>query len=314
MGRSGACVCLGLLSWTPPALGQSADVDLSIDCPLLDDPGLEEFEARARAELASSPSRVHSVAVECAGSSAAVALLTRGGEPTARDIEVGEDRTTLVEHLLDALHSLLREQASASQTTVTPEASPLPETETPPAPPRETPADDQVQDAATANKPLGLKIGIVAGVDSELWQGALGAALGAHAGGRFSAGDRWALSLVGGFAWGLGSDKEVGAMAFHGVLQVDYLLLSHAAIGLGITARDVHADATGAGAQDGASAGVVVSGRYVARLGKTFAVYAGPRLEALAQPLIVQVNGAESFRIPRFVAGFSFDGSVDFGP
>jgi len=334
---------LSALGSASTALGQTANVALDIHCPALGAAASQELEARARAELASTPSPPSPpgrLSLDCRGRSAAV-VWRRDGLVFERDVSLGSGGAS-VELLLDALHSVVREDLAARAaepdlaspaSPAAPSPSPEPQLEPSPEPePDDTgslaaatedsnvvatrlqsPPTTQDHGGTTDAEHHGVKVAIELGGDSVLWQGAPGAALGAHAGGRVSLHRAWSLVLLGGAVWGVGATDGPQASALHGVLQIDNLSLAHVALGLGVTVTDLHA-VEGSVAQDGATVGLLLSARYVLALGGRFAVHVGPTLEAVAQPLVVQIDGREAFRIPRFIAGMSIDAAADLAP
>jgi hypothetical protein len=61
-----------------------------------------------------------------------------------------------------------------------------------------------------------------------------------------------------------------------------------------------------------ATAGLIATARYVARLG-SFELSAGPQGELFYRPIIVQVSGAEVFRMPAALVSLSIEGTVGVG-
>jgi hypothetical protein len=150
-------------------------------------------------------------------------------------------------------------------------------------------------------------------MDSELWARAIPAAMGGHFGARVLLPRNWSATLVGGIAWGLGSAQGIHARSFRVTMALDCTLLHHIRIGLGGDAR--FADATGDHTPrelDGTTAGGILFAQYVLRLG-AIGLSAGPQVELLGRPLVVQIAGNEAFRIPAVLFGFSLAADANFG-
>jgi hypothetical protein len=289
---AGAGALLARLCWASWGRADGSDVTLRIDCPaLLDESGLATLEARARAELASAPPSAGQVAIWCVARSAMVAWTPTGERRRVRSVNVDPGAADIVDGLLDTLHELLFEK-------VQPEPSPDVSSNVPPA----TPA---------SHGSYGL--GTTAGIDSELWARAIPAAMGGHFGARVLLPGSWSATLVGGIAWGLGSAQGIHARSFRVTMALDCTVLHHIRVGLGGDAR--FADATGDHTPrelDGTTAGGVVFAQYVLRVG-AIGLSAGPQVELLGRPLVVQIAGNEAFRIPTVLFGFSLAADADFG-
>ena len=279
------------------ARAESPAVELRIDCPSLDDEARTLLEARARAQLASERLPGGELVIACVGASATLAWQPVGGASRERTMVIEGEPASEVDALLAAIHALVAVQAPAAPLPpVGAAAAPAGSTEpTEPAPPRREPSP----------------FAVLAGVDSELWQGGIAAAGGGHAGVVFSPGRRWSLVVLAGPAWGLSSADGLHAWRLRGVARVDYALLPALRIGLGASGRILWADAVRGDVppqRTGATAGGLLSARYVLPLGP-IVLGVGPEVEALVQPISVDVAGAEVFRMPTFVVGLSVEGS-----
>jgi hypothetical protein len=147
---------------------------------------------------------------------------------------------------------------------------------------------------------------LVGGVDSELWNGAIPAAAGLHAGPKLVLSRRWAVVLAGGPDWGLASAEGIRAWSLRTSVQVEVALAPSLHLGLGTTGRMLWASGTNASTRQGATWGAIASVQYVLPMGPLhFAV--GPRVDALARAISVQLAGAEVFRVPNLVAGLTMD-------
>jgi hypothetical protein len=284
------------------AHAQSDVPQLSIRCPVLTQVDRAVLEARARAELTSSMGSAARVKVDCADASARVAVVGRDGVAREGIVNFDGPRANIIEQLLGAVHELTRDTGLPS--------SAVEKVAQPPGPaavfsPRIEPVRTGSQTA--------LGWGLVAGVSSELWQGAPAVALGGRVGGRLLIQDGWSVSFVARMSFGLASSAGVDAREWGALLVLEDLILSHAEIALGASAKRLiasHAAANQPTELDAATLGAFASAHVRFPFGR-IAISAGPELEVLARPLIVQVDGSEAFRIPRVVAGFSLDVTAD---
>ena len=114
----------------------------------------------------------------------------------------------------------------------------------------------------------------------------------------------WGLAVAGGAEWGLASPHGFAARELWLMAGAGYLVLPHWSLGMGARARFVSADApapsTSPPSLHGFTSGLVASVRYEATLGP-LTLAAGPQIEALIRPVIVQLDGAEIFRVPTWV-------------
>jgi hypothetical protein len=221
------------------------------------------------------------------------------------------DPSATVEALLEALDALLFDKQRSDK----PDAggSPPPASAPPAAPAQasEVPAAPAAEDVARAEPPAH-RFGVTLGLDSELWNGAVPGALGARAGGRIEVARGWSATLAGGILWGLRSADGVGAQVLRVLAGVDADLSAHVRLGLRADARFVNATATGLPPTNAETAGVIASARYRLTAG-SWSLSAGPEVELLVRPVIVQIAGTEIFRMPTAMAGFAVEGGADFG-
>jgi hypothetical protein len=140
------------------------EIALDVDCAALDPEARAAFEARARADLAFSRATRGRVAVSCRGAAARILWLPADGESREGTASLAFAGAGVVDEMLDVLHALV----------LAPPPRSLPADLPPPPPPSAeiTPPEE------------GLRPGwrIEAGARSELWSGAIPAAVGVHAG------------------------------------------------------------------------------------------------------------------------------------
>jgi hypothetical protein len=101
---------------------------------------------------------------------------------------------------------------------------------------------------------------------------------------------------------GVGSTHAVQAWGLRGYARVEYAVAAYLSLGLGVGAREIWATASGASPsqQEGVTASALVSAAYTLALGPVrFAI--GPRLEALARPVVVDLGTTEVFRVPTWI-------------
>jgi hypothetical protein len=146
---------------------------LNIECPAFDDGARAELEARARAELAASGPRIGEVLVQCDVPGVRVTWSRAVGVPRAMVAHEGAPGAT-IDEILAAIQALLASHD-------------LPDPSSPP--PTASPAREASTDDAPSSRPAA-RYGVVAGMEAELWRGAIDAAVGAHAGARLSWTDR----------------------------------------------------------------------------------------------------------------------------
>lgn len=137
-------------------------------------------------------------------------------------------------------------------------------------------------------------------------------AVGGHVGIRARTASPWSFTLAAGNLWAAGSPKAIHAQTLRVFAGADYDLLREVRFGLGVDGRMMLADQGGSQASNAATAGALATLRYVLRFG-ALSVSAGPAVELLAQPLVVQIAGAEVFRVPSGVASLIVDANADLG-
>jgi hypothetical protein len=290
----GPALLLATAAAAAPARAAPGAVALSIDCPSLDAEARALLEARTRAELASE-STEGALGIACTGASVTLVWRPAGGARRERTVPLAADAASAVDPLLEEIHAL-----SASSPPRAPEPEPAHAGVPAPA------------DAAATAPPGPSRWGITAGVDSETWQGGIPAALGAHAGGRVALSARWSVRALAGPAWGLSAVDGLRAWRLRGLARLEYAPWPQLELGAGAVARVLWAGADSGVApsgRTGATAGAVLSARYALAAGP-ISMSAGPELEALVRPVLVEVSGAEAFRMPTFVLGVSLDAST----
>lgn len=301
---------LGAALCASPVRAQAIVPTLHVDCGELGELGRAALEARARADLASTPRSTGAVVlVTCTESSAVVAWGPAEGGPRARRLALGDDEATNTDAILDAIHGLSMETELPAAVPETP--APLAAGAGPaPAAIPFTPAARPAPPArASSPHPPSHRLGLLSGLRAELWQGDVGGALDGHVGARVPVSGDWSLFATAGFGPGVTSPQGIQAETLRAVVGVDRKLLTNVSVGIGATARVLFLQASRSAppqSETVATVGLVASARYEIRLGAE-ALSVGPELDVLAQPLAVDVAGAEVFRIPLFVAGLSVD-------
>jgi hypothetical protein len=266
---------------------------LRIDCPTLEGETRARFEARAEAELAAEQVAEGKMSVSCDATTATVRWSPKTGPFRERDVPIRGD-AAMDDVLLGTLDELL--------------FVPPPPAPTPPQPAPMTPAPRPAppQEAAVARRIV--QVAALAGADAELWHGDVPVALGAHAGIVVSPSLGWRLSLAIAPQWGVGDADGIRAWELRVYARAEYELFPHIEVGAGLSGRSLWATGPASDPVDrnGITWGLVVSARYAVRLGWV-EVSIGPRLEALVRPIAVHFDGAETFRVPSFVAGLGLE-------
>jgi hypothetical protein len=283
------------------AQAEPGRASLRVECPALDTEARAVVEARAQAELVSEALPEGEIAVTCDATSATLVWTPKGGAPRERRVELARSGGTIDDTILGALHALVFEEMHpAPPPTLAAPPKVEPPTEPPPAP--------ALAPAPEPAPPHRVRVAGLAGVDAELWQGRVGGALGAYTGLAVSPWERWTFRLAIAPQWALGSADGISAWGLRGVARVDYEVLSRVELGVGVGARSLWANATGTTApqHDGTTGGAIVAARYVLPLGPV-RLSAGPRLEALVRPIVVDYAGKEVFRVPSLVAGIMIE-------
>jgi hypothetical protein len=160
--------------------------------------------------------------------------------------------------------------------------------------------------ARTAAPPLGLRFGLIAGMYSEKWEGAIAGLLEAQAGLRFSWRARWSLALAGGLGRGLETADGVRARTTRALVSVGYLVGAHLEVRVGAEWRSLAPERTDVtlAAPRAATPGTFLSTRYMTSGGR-FRLALGPQLGLAAAPIAVTLADRELFRVPQLLVGFS---------
>ena len=326
-----------------PARAQGGGaIGLRIDCSALDEAAYAALEARARAQLASASTRSSGeVSITCSPGAAVLKWVPADGTWRQQTVPLGplgplgEDRSDAVEAILTALDALMIEAPSADAPDAgataprspppAPPPSPPPPAPSPPPvkpapakvpppapapPPAETPAAGT--DEAPADRPSSYRVGVTVGADSELWSGGVTAAVGAHAGARLSPARRWSVSAAVGDMWATSAPRSVQSQTLRALVGAGYDVDPSIRLGLAGDVRMMLAQQPSSPASNAATAGLVATARYVARLG-SFELSAGPQGEILYRPVIVQVSGEEVLRVPTALVSLSVEGTLDVG-
>lgn len=93
---------------------------------------------------------------------------------------------------------------------------------------------------------------------------------------------------------------------------VFYDVVPELVLGLALDARTLIADDGGAQGSNAVTGGAIATVRYSLPAGP-LRLTAGPEAEVLARPILVEVDGAEVFRVPTFVLGFVVEANLDLG-
>jgi hypothetical protein len=290
----------------PSAAGPAA-VDLRVECPALDVETRALFEARARADLVAEALPRGGVAIVCTATQATLTWAPSGAAIRERAVTLPAESAGTVDVLLAGMHDLLAEE---SPDAAAPDAGGLDAAPSPDAAPVEASAfdiaDAGVLDASALPAPRSSEPAVVAGVDAELWRGGVAGALGGHAGARLRLAEQWHASLLAGPLFGLGDADGAHALAVRVIARVDYQLVPHLEVALGADGRVVWASSARSAAQKGATAGLQLGARLSAPLGP-IALSLCPTLEALARPVVIEVDDVEAFRVPSLLAGLSIE-------
>jgi hypothetical protein len=286
-------------------------VDLHVACPTLDVETRALLEARARADLVAETLPKGDLTIACAAALATLIWEPTGSAIRQRAVTLPADSAGAVDVLLAGVHDLLAEWA---RDTAPPDAGGLDAATPPDAAPVDAPpppiADAAVPDASEPPPPpvssSHAAVAAIAGVDAELWQGGIEDALGAHGGARLRLAESWHASLLAGPLFGLGDADGAHAWTLRGLARVDYVILPHLELGLGIDGRVVWASSARSAAQNNTTAGLLLGARLSAPLGPV-ALSLSPTVEGLARPVVVDVGGTEALRLPSLLAGLSLE-------
>jgi len=258
---------------------------------LLADTDRAALEARARAQLAAaSPRDDDRWTVACGEGSAVLTWQGSGERVGERTVPLTDDPAANVDRILEGLHALVAGREMAL---------PAP----PPPPTSEAPA--------AGGSPV--RLGALAGADGELWQGAIGFALGFHAGARVRLGGTWSVAALVGPAWGVGGAAGSHAWTLRGAALVEDEVVPHLRVGLGASGRILWASLDAGGVSSpvvGTTAGGVATVRFVIAAGPV-SLSAGPQLEAMLRPIVVDVAGTEAFRIPTWIGSVGIEAETN---
>jgi hypothetical protein len=281
--------------------GESAPPPLRIDCPVLDTESRAAFEARARAEMALLPQPAGEIAVACERQAAHVGWRAANGWTGQRVVGLNSDSATLVDSLLGAVHAL-----RAGSMTSPP---PLVSGDNPAPAPRL--AVTVATGASNPARPAGLRVGLEAALYGEVWEGSMAGGLEGQAGLRFDTRSRWELALTGG--WGRGMEPAAGieAHTWSVMAGVAHIPVRNLEVEAGGLWRSLTFTREATTHRHASTAGLYGAVRYVLARGR-FAVAVGPHLSLLSSQIVIDVDGTELFRVPRFVTGLSVGGRVDF--
>jgi hypothetical protein len=276
-----ACVSAPCLAADPPAFG------LTIACPSLGEADQAALEARARAELAAgSPREDDEWSVTCSDDVAVLTWRQSDSVVGRRTVALSQDAAANVDHVLEGLHALVAGRAIDLPGAERAGAAPPP-----------------------ASTPTPVRFAVLLGGDAERWQGNIGYALGVHAGVRVHLGESWSVVVEAGPDWGVGGSAGVHAWSLRGAVLAEDEVVSHLLVGLGASGRLLWTSldsAAGASPAVGSTAGAVATVKVTLPAGP-LRLSAGPRLEAMLRPIVLDVAGAEAFRIPTWVGGVTID-------
>jgi hypothetical protein len=308
------------------ARASPASVAVEFDCPALDGEGQAVLEARARADFAARRVPEGRLTIACRGTSAHIAWRPSEGDGRTAAASLPQDPAAAVDELLEAVHVLVFEAAEGSSPRATDSSasSALPEGSSP-AEPREQAAtqprpaavhavrsDSDAFAVQPGDARAAMHVGFAAAAHSEVWSGAIGGAVGAHAGVRLALPGLWRVTLLAGPSWGTASASGLHAWSASAVARVERELVRHVELGLGLAGEMLWVDgAPQAFTQsqlDALTAGAVVRAAYRTSFGPVD-LSLGPELAYLLRPVIVEVSGREVFRLPTLLAGLSLDAS-----
>ena len=280
---------------------------MRIACPELTDDDRAALEARARAELSVAPVRDATVTIDC---SVRWVSIEGHGAPLARHVAIDVSGAAFADELLDAVHVLLVEAGRAD--TPPNAVAAAPEEQGPSGAPGGALQRNSEDSQPTHRGSPFYRVGAAAGVDSELWSGAIGAAMGGHAGARLWTDTGWAAELDGGIVWGLASTHTIEARTVQATLRIDYAPVAILRIGLGADARFVTASASGptSPTERGSwTLGAIAAARYALRVDR-FEFLVGLQVEVIRGPVVVEFDGSEVMRIPTVLAGLSLEAAA----
>jgi hypothetical protein len=155
------------------------------------------------------------------------------------------------------------------------------------------------------------RLGIEAGGYGEVWEGAIAGGVEGQFGLRFDNRNRWEVALTGGIGRGVESSAGVRARTASVTLGIAHLPVRNLEVEAGGLARLLTLDRDTFGERHASTLGLFGAVRYVLARGR-FAMAVGPHLSLLRGAMIVESDGNEVFRVPRFVTGLSLAGRADF--
>jgi hypothetical protein len=285
----GACLGVCLLAITTKAIGGERGRSFAIRCSEIDEVDQAALEARILAEFTTWPGLRGDLVVSCNEGSAEVRFEPIHGSARARAVDLGASLNR-VDDLLAAVHDLFVASSAPKNA-----------------------GNGALTDSVVREKPRRWRLGLALAAHAERWQGNPGGDVGPNAGVAFVGATRWSLWLVGAMGWGVGSTSTVTARVIGGAVELHAEPFDHFEASLGVGVTDLLVDASGphvAEAQSAVGWGARLSLRYALHFG-AISFSAGPTLEALAQPLVAQVDTREVFRIPRLVPGFVITSSAE---
>jgi hypothetical protein len=312
----GALTLLAPVLRASPAAAQSATV--AVDCPAFDDETRAALDARARAELLVRE-QGGTLVVACRGGDATLTWHPLDGQPRARVAPLAADARSSIDHILEALDSVLANAPASGEgpgtaVIATPEQQPAPSVPAAPPRPPESPAPPEAEAEATrtpegGKPPRRFRVAFGAGAIGELWSGS--EALGGHLFAALALPSRFSVSVTGGGLWALRTPSSVSANIVRLGAGGDYGIdrAEHFRVGADVFADLVHAESSQAGSDDRAFVGASVratAGFDVGRL----RLQIGPTLAAHPGKVVVQIGDTEAFHVPTFAFGFRLDAVV----
>jgi len=306
MAALGAWVASGITPApeAPVVAAAGAGPPLRIDCPVLDTESRAAFEARARAEMALLPQPAGEIAVACERQAAHVGWHAANGWSGHRVVGLNSDSATVVDSLLGAVHAL----RTGSLTS----PPPLVSADQPaPAPPATVTVAARPARTSSTRAP-GLRVGMEAAVYGEVWEGSMAGGVEGQGGLRIDTRSRWEVALTGGMGRGMEPAAGIQARTWSVMVGVAHIPVRNLEVETGVLWRSLTFSRDSTGEQHTSlTGGIYGAVRYVLARGR-FAMAVGPHLSLLANQIVIDADGTEVFRVPRFVTGLSLGGRVDF--
>jgi hypothetical protein len=121
-------------------------------------------------------------------------------------------------------------------------------------------------------------------------------------------GTTWSVLVALGPEWGLGNAAGASAWTLRGAARIEDEVVPHLLVGAAAGSRVLWASFPGSGGGPvvGATAGAMISAKLAWSAGP-IVLSAGPQLEAMVRPVVVDVSGTEAFRIPTWVGSLALD-------